>query len=113
MDTRWEIEHFRLFFVFLAAGSFYLGPESLNRSNTTNTEKQIKRYPKMTAGVGQHLRAKSKAENFGLFALYPFCFFICSLAAIWPTFGYYRGNSLTYPMLITALHLGYQFLAQS
>ena len=50
------------------------------------------------------LRAKSEAENFGLFALYPY-FFICCLAAQQPTFDCYRGNSLTHPMLITAFAL--------
>ena len=33
-------------------------------------------YPKMASKLGQHLlRAKPKAENFGLFALYP-CYFL-------------------------------------
>ena len=50
----------------------------------------------MASRLGQHLlRAKSKAENF----------LICCLTAPWPTFGYYRGNSLTHPMLINAFGL--------
>ena len=60
----------------------------------------------MASRLGQHLlRAKSKAENFGLYALYPCCFCICCLAAQWPTFDSYQGNSLTHPMLITAFGL--------
>ena len=44
----------------------------------------------MASLLGKHLlRAKSKAEKFGLFALYPCYFFICCLAAPWLTFGYY------------------------
>ena len=46
------------------------------------------------------LRAKSKTENFELFALYPCYFFICCLAAPWLTFGHYWGNSLTHLMII-------------
>ena len=34
-------------------------------------------------------RAKFKTENFGLFALYSCCFFICFLAASWSDFDYY------------------------
>ena len=56
----------------------------------------------MTSKFGEQLRAKSKTENFGLFALYSCYFFICSLAAPWLSFGYYWGNSLTHLMLITA-----------
>ena len=58
----------------------------------------------MASRLGQHLlRAKSKAENFRLFARYPcYFFFICCLTAPWPTFEYYKGNSITRPMLITA-----------
>ena len=40
------------------------------------------------------LRVNSKSENFGLFALHPCYCFTCCLTAPWPTFGYYRGNSL-------------------
>ena len=91
LDTREEVEHFRLFFVFLAAGLVDLGSESLDFPNSR---------------LGQHLlREKSKSENFGLFALSPRYFFICCLAAPWPTFGCYRGNSLIHPMLITAFGL--------
>ena len=60
----------------------------------------------MASRLGQHLlRAKCKAENFGLYALYPCCFCICCLAAQWPTFDCYQGNSLTHPMLITTFGL--------
>ena len=60
----------------------------------------------MASRLGQHfLRAKSKAENFGLFALYSFYFFICCLAAQWPIFDCYWGNSLTHPILLTAFGL--------
>ena len=72
LNTRWEVEHFWLFFAFLTADLVDLGPESLNFSNAPNTEKQIKLYPKMASRLGQCLlKAKSKAEKFGLFALYP------------------------------------------
>ena len=41
----------------------------------------------MACRLGQHLvRAKSKAENFGLFALCPCYFFICCLVAPWSNF---------------------------
>ena len=60
----------------------------------------------MTSRLAQHLaRVKSEAENFGLFAPYPCYFSIFFLAAPWPTFGCYRGNSLTHPMSITAFEL--------
>ena len=36
-------------------------------------------------------------------------FFICHLAAQWPTLGHYHGNSLLHPMLITEF---FQFLTQ-
>ena len=32
-------------------------------------------------------------------------FFICYLAAPWPTLGHYRGDSLTHPMLITVYYI--------
>ena len=41
LDTRWEVEHFRLFFIYLAAGLVDVGPESLNFSNASNTKKQM------------------------------------------------------------------------
>ena len=60
----------------------------------------------MACRLEQHLpRAKSKAENFGLFSLYPCYFFICCLAFPWPTSGCYGGKRLTHPMLITAFGL--------
>ena len=84
MDTRREVEHFRLFSVFLAAGLVDMSSESLNFSNVSNDEK------KMAFRLGQHLlRANSKSENFGLFALYSRYFFI----------------SMTHPILITAIAL--------
>ena len=77
-----------------------MSSESLNFSNVSNTEK------KMASRLGQHLlTANSKAEKFGLFALYSRFFFICCFVAPWPTFGCYRANSLTHPMLITAFAL--------
>ena len=88
LDTRWQIEHFRLFFVFLVAGLLDLGWESLNFSNIWNTKKEMQLYPKIASRQEKHLlRAKSKTENFGLFALYPCYFFICCFAAPWLTFG--------------------------
>ena len=53
MDTRREVEHFRLFSVFLAAGLVDMSSEFLNFSNVSNTEK------KMASRL-----ANSKAENF-------------------------------------------------
>ena len=75
MDTRREVEHFRLFSVFLAAGLVDMSSESLNFSNVSNTEK------KMASRLGQHLlTANSKAENFGLFALYSrYLFFLSAV----------------------------------
>ena len=86
-----EVEHFRLYSFVLAAGLVDMSLESLNFLNASNTEKQMQLYLKMASRLGQHLlRAKYKTENFGLFAL---CssnfFFICCLAAPWPTFGCY------------------------
>ena len=106
MDTRWEVEHFRLFFIFLVAGLVYLVWESLNFSISPNTEKEMKLYHKIASRLGKHLlRAKSKAENFGLLALYLSFIFICCLTAPLQTFGYYWGNSLTQLMLIIAFGL--------
>ena len=51
MDTRWEAEHFRLFSVFLTAGLLDMGSESLNFSNASNTEEQMKLYPKTLSDV--------------------------------------------------------------
>ena len=39
--TRWEVKHYRLFFIFLAARLGNLGSQSLNFSNALNTEKQM------------------------------------------------------------------------
>ena len=39
--TRWEVDHLGLFFAFSSAGLVGLAPESLNRSNAPNTEKQM------------------------------------------------------------------------
>ena len=88
MDTRREVEHFRLFSVFLAAGLVDMSLESLNFSNASNTEKQMLKYPKMAPRLGQHIfKAKSKAGNFGLFALYSsFSFYLlfgCPMANFW------------------------------
>ena len=38
---RREIEHFKLFFVFLGVGLVDLGSEALNFSNVSNTEKHV------------------------------------------------------------------------
>ena len=46
----------------------------------------------------QNLRLK----NLGYFSLSLLFFFICCVAATWPTFGYYWGNSLPHLMIITA-----------
>ena len=75
-----EVEHVRLFAVFLAAGLVEMNSESLHFSNASSIEKQIQLYPQAVSRLGQHLlRANSKVENFGLFALYSsfFLFFIC------------------------------------
>ena len=58
----------------------------------------------MAFRLRQHLfKTKSKTEKFGLFP--PLLFFICRLPAPWPTFGYYRGNSITHSMLINVFGL--------
>ena len=60
----------------------------------------------MASRLGKNLlRAKSKTENVRLFALYPCYFFICCLAAPWPSFGYYWRNILIHLMLTTAFEL--------
>ena len=41
MDTTWEVEHFRVFFVFLAGDLVDLGSEALNFLNASNTEKYM------------------------------------------------------------------------
>ena len=41
LDTRWQTEHFRLFFIFTVAGLLDLGWESPNFSNTPSTEREI------------------------------------------------------------------------
>ena len=57
----------------------------------------------MASRLGKHLlRTKSKAEKFGLYALYPCFLFICCLVAQWLIFGYCWRNSLTHLMLIIA-----------
>ena len=87
LDTRWEDKHFRLFFVFLVEGLVDLSWESLNFSNTPKYWKRWLFYPKMASRLGKHLyRAKSKTENFGLFALYPYIFYLLfpfSMANFW------------------------------
>ena len=55
------------------------------------------------------LEQNLKLKTLGYLLFIPAIFFICCLAAQWPTFDCYRGNSLTHPMLITAFGL---FLAQ-
>ena len=57
----------------------------------------------MASRLRKHLlRTKSKAEKFGLYALYPCFLFICCLVAQWLIFGYCWRNSLTHLMLIIA-----------
>ena len=59
LDTRWEVEHFTLSFVFLVAGLVNLGWESLNFSNAPNTEKEMQLYSKIASRFEKHLlRAK-------------------------------------------------------
>ena len=64
----------------------------------------------------QNLRLKTLGYLLFIPAIY---FFICCLAASCPTFGCYRANSLTHPMLITAfifyilyLYIKYNSLAE-
>ena len=65
----------------------------------------------MASRLGQYLvRAKFNVENFELFALYLCYFFICYLAALWPLFDCYWGNSLIHPMLIIAIGLSIFYL---
>ena len=97
---------FGYFKIILVADLVDLGPKSLNHSNSSNTGKKMLLYPKMTSRLSQHLvRTKSKVENFGLFTLDLCYFLICILAAPWPTFGYYRENSLTSLMLVIAFRI--------
>ena len=103
-----EVEHVRLFAVFLAAELVEMNSESLHFSNASSIAKQIQLYPQAVSRLGQHLlRANSKVENFGLFALYSsfFLFLSAHLVAPWPNFGCYLANSLSHPMLITAIGL--------
>ena len=93
-----EVEHVRLFAVFLAAGLVEMNSESLHFSNASSIEKQIQLYPQAVSRLGQHLlRANSKVENFGLFALYSsfFLFLSAYLVALQPNFGCCLAVSLT------------------
>ena len=84
MDTRQEVEHFRLFSIFLAAGLVDMSSESLNFPNALNTGKQMYLYPKMASKLDQHLlRAKSKAENSGLFTIYFAISLLFFQSALW------------------------------
>ena len=98
----WEpFKNHGLFFVFLVAGLVDLGENPWTFRMSQILKKRCN--PKMASSHGKHLlTAKSKAENFGLLALYPCYFFICCLAAPWLIFGYFWGNSLTHLMLIIA-----------
>ena len=102
LDTKWEVEHFRLFFVFLIAGLVDLGSESLNFSNAPNTDKQMQIYPKIASRLGQHL-LRAKPGNLEDWKLW----LICSLSLLFfhRLFGCYQGNSLIHPMFITAFWL--------
>ena len=68
--------------VSLAAGLVDMSSEYQNFLNLSNTEKQIQLYPVMASRLGPNLRrTTSKAEKFGLFALYfSYLFF---LSAVW------------------------------
>ena len=60
----------------------------MNFPKASNTEKQMKLYYKIASRLGQHLlRSKSKAENYGLFALYSNYFFYllfdCPMTNFW------------------------------
>ena len=48
------------------------------------------------------LKQKLRQKTLGYLLFIRAIFFICCLAAPWPIFGYYRANSFTHPMLITA-----------
>ena len=45
LDTRWEVEPFRLFSILMVAGLVDLSWESLNFSNAPNTEKRDVNLP--------------------------------------------------------------------
>ena len=80
LDTRWEVEPFRLFSILI--------------------------YPNMASRLGKHLlRANSKNENFQSICSLSLLFFICFLSVPWLTFSNYWGNSLTHLILITAFGL--------
>ena len=97
-----KVEHFKSFFVFLAAGlGVEMSSESLNFLNASNTEKQIYHYRNMASRLEQNLRLKTLGYSFFISA----SFFICCLATPWPTFGCCWASSITHPMLITAFGL--------
>ena len=106
-----EVEYFRLFFVFLVAGLVDFNWKSLNFPNAQILKKRCN----FTLRWLLDLRNTSLEQNLRLktldYLLFIPTFFICSLAAPWLTFAYYRENSLTHLMSLT-LHLGYQFLVQ-
>ena len=101
MDTRWEVKHFRLFFVFLAAGLVDLDSKSLDFSNAPDTEKHTDNL-RWSLDLGStSLEQSLRLKTLGYLPFIPAIFSICCLAAQWPTFDCYQGNSLIHPMLIT------------
>ena len=83
----WEpFKNHGLFFVFLVAGLVELGENPWTCRMSQILKKRCN--PKMVSRHGKHLlTAKSKAENFGLLALYPCYFFYllfgCSMVNFW------------------------------
>ena len=79
LDRRWKVKHFR--FIFCFSGCWFNGLE-LRISELFKYPKILKERP------GKHFfRAKSKTENFGLFALYPgylfYVLFGCPMTNFW------------------------------
>ena len=106
LDATWEVEHFRLFFIFLVAGLVDLRWESLNFSNAPYTEKGIYLYPKMTSRLGKYpLRVNLRLDTLDYLLFINAFFFKCCLATPWLFAGCYWGNSRNHLMLIIAFGL--------
>ena len=80
MDTRWEVKHFRLFFVFLAAGLVDLDSKSLDFSNAPDTEKHTDNL-RWSLDLGStSLEQSLRLKTLGYLPFIPAIFSICCLA---------------------------------
>ena len=103
MDKRCEVEHFRLFFVFLNAGLVDLDSESLNFSNAPDTEKHTDNLRWLLDLGSTSLEQSLRLKTLVICPLSPL--FFLSAVWQWPTFDCYPGNSLIHLMLNTAFGL--------